>query len=70
MRKHKALTVSKLMGELAKFSPESEVYIESVVNADDLQMGEDWSENENLRDIEAPAYDVSEDKTGKVTIWF
>lgn len=52
------MKVFELMSKLSNYPSGCDVELQSVVNADELSKGEDWSEDENFRDITEPINDV------------
>jgi hypothetical protein len=66
------MKVNELIAQLSTFSVDSEVEIAGIFNADLTPRGEDWSEYENLREVESgdiEIYTDSQDKR-KVVIQF
>ncbi len=63
------MLVSEIIKRLAEFPQNAQVRIVGIVDVDDLPEAEDWSEYEDLREIEDDPFDVYLEN-GKVIIQF
>ncbi|MNW12404.1 hypothetical protein D3C71_2100810 [compost metagenome] len=64
------MKVNELIKILSEFPSNQEIKIVGIVNADELPEGDEWSENENIRDVESDNFDVFLESDNQLVIQF
>ncbi|MBY9082363.1 hypothetical protein KIH86_13960 [Paenibacillus sp. HN-1] len=64
------MKVDKLIEILSELPQNQELKIVGIVNADELPKGDEWSEDEDIRDVESNEFDVFQEDGGNLVIQF